>query len=52
MLFRSLDEPRLTQTIIEDSTEVTYEVVVEGTERKRMKLVSSDGFSYVKKVSI
>ena len=43
---RSLVEAALSNTVVEDSDTVMYEVVEEGTTRKRKKLVSSDGFSY------
>ena len=46
---RNIGETPLSDTILCDE-EVTYEVIEEGTERKRRKLVSSDGYSYCVKV--
>ncbi|KAH3830421.1 hypothetical protein DPMN_103665 [Dreissena polymorpha] len=43
-----LPDAPLTDTIIEDG-EIRYEVVEEGTERRKKKLVSSDGYTYVQK---
>ncbi|XP_052820017.1 uncharacterized protein LOC128245832 [Mya arenaria] len=42
---RSIGEPMLSCNVV-DEAEVEYEVVEEGSNRKRQKLVSSDGFSY------
>ncbi|WAR08020.1 hypothetical protein MAR_017978, partial [Mya arenaria] len=42
---RSIGEPMLSCSVV-DEAEVDYEVVEEGSNRKRQKLVSSDGFSY------
>ncbi|XP_053385757.1 putative Polycomb group protein ASXL3 [Mercenaria mercenaria] len=44
---QSLDERPMSQTILEDAGEVTYDVIKEGTIRKKPKLVTSDGHSYV-----
>ena len=49
---RSLVEAALSNTVVEESDTVVYEVVEEGTIRKMKKLVSSDGFSYCVKVGI
>ncbi|XP_052820018.1 uncharacterized protein LOC128245833 [Mya arenaria] len=46
---RSIGEPMLSCNVV-DEAEVEYEVVEEGSNRKRQKLVSSDGFSYCVKV--
>ncbi|XP_060595612.1 uncharacterized protein LOC132749732 [Ruditapes philippinarum] len=41
-----MEGARITDIIIEDSGEVTYEVVESGSNRGCKKLVSSDGFSF------
>ena len=48
--FSSLREPDLPDTILPD-VPVTYTEVEQGTQRKGVKLVSSDSYEYTKKVS-
>lgn len=48
--FSSLWEADLQDTILPD-VPVTYTEVEQGTQRKGVKLVSSDGYEYTKKVS-
>ena len=49
-LFSSLREPNLPDTILPD-VPVTYTEVEQGTQRKGVKLVSSDSYEYTKMVS-
>ena len=48
-LFSSLHEPELPDNILPDDP-VTYTLVEKGSNRGCVKLVSSDGYHYVKKV--
>lgn len=48
-VFSSLHEPALPDNILPDGP-VTYTLVEKGSNRGGVKLVSSDGYQYVKKV--
>ena len=48
--YRSIQDPYLPDTILPD-VPITYTLVENGSQRKNVKLVSSDEYEYTKKVS-